>query len=99
MPWWLALLFIAGVALPVWAASPADFVGMTEQQLIQRLGFPDRQSGSADQTFMTYDNRDWSYVRGSTGIPGRRAVFDCRTVFVLRADRVVAFHRSGNYCR
>lgn len=71
---------------------------MTEQQLIQRLGFPDKQSGSADQTFMIYDNRDWSFVRGGGGIRGRRAVFDCRTVFVLHEDRVVAYNRSGNYC-
>jgi hypothetical protein len=88
----------------------AKLVGMTETELVRRLGQPDSSSGDISQKFLVYDNIDARYVHASAGYRydhdygysfGRApaiAEFNCKTTFVIVSGRVRAYDLTGNGC-
>ncbi len=92
-------------------AELSKFIGMSEAELVRRLGQPDESSGDVRQGFVIYDNVDARYVNASAGYHydhdyrygfGRApaiAEFNCKTTFVIENGRVRAYDLTGNGCR
>jgi hypothetical protein len=92
-------------------ADLARFVGISEAELVRRLGQPDSSSGDEGQKFVTYHNVDARYINPAAGyrydhddrpVFGRApaiAEFNCETTFVIDNGRVRAYDLTGNGCR
>ena len=88
-------------------ADLAKWVGISETELVRRLGRPDASSGDVSQKFLVYSNVDARYVSPSAGYHydqdchygfGRApaiAEFNCKTTFVIENGRVRAYDLSG----
>ena len=92
-------------------AELSSFVGLSEAELVRRLGQPDASSGNVGQQFLVFNNIDARYVNPSAGYhydhdnsysSGRApaiAEFNCKTTFVIENGRVRAYDLTGNGCR
>jgi hypothetical protein len=92
-------------------ADLSRLVGISEAELVRRLGQPDSSSGDPSQKFVVYDHDDAGYVNPSAGYHydhdfrysfGRApaiAEFNCKTTFVIEGGLVRAFDLTGNGCR
>ena len=91
-------------------ADLAKWVGISETELVRRLGPPDASSGDVSQKFLVYSNVDARYVSPSAGYHydhdyhygfGRApaiAEFNCKTTLVIENGRVRAYDLTGNGC-
>jgi hypothetical protein len=92
-------------------ADLSKLVGISEAELVRRLGQPDSSSGDPRQKFLVYDHADARYVNPSAGYRydhdykygfGRApaiAEFNCNTTFVIESGLVRAYDLTGNGCR
>jgi hypothetical protein len=114
----ICLLFavlLAGCAGPTPAeldARLSGYVGLSEAQLVGRLGVPTARDTAGDHTTLAYSRGYQEWVQASpfnqdppellgldyNGMPPRLLTWSCETRFSLVAGRVTAAHQQGNYC-
>jgi hypothetical protein len=92
-------------------ADLSKLVGISEAELVRRLGQPDSSSGDPSQKFVVYNHADARYVNPSAGYRydhdykygfGRApaiAEFNCSMTFVIESGLVRAYDLTGNGCR
>jgi hypothetical protein len=75
------------------AASLSSLIGVSEADLVRRLGPPTRSFESPKGRYVVYERTDiW---RTGHRLP---ATFSCRTTFILDAGHVWSFDRTGAGC-
>ena len=105
--------------LPACAVRPtrqqllAPLVGVSETELVQRMGVPNRSFESGGIKFLAYDERrfdvlprvgpfpgwgPWPYGYYSYGLPPEVLERSCETTFEIVGGRVRSFSLRGNDC-
>jgi hypothetical protein len=109
----LLLALVSGCAIgPSRQQLLAPFIGVSETELVQRMGVPNRTIESGGIRFLAYDERRIDVIPGVGpfpgwgpwyygyygGLPPEVIVRSCETTFEIAGGRVRSFSLRGNDC-